>query len=55
MVEEVIDNRPRLISYKKDFAADNGDVGVKFTEQIALKFQTTVMKISILENEKVVE
>jgi len=38
VIEEVIDNRPRTIQYKKDFAAENGEVGVKFTEQIALKF-----------------
>jgi len=54
-VEEVLDNRPRTISYKRDCAAENGDQGVKFTEQVASKFQTTVMKISIVENEKVVE
>ena len=55
VVEEVIDNRPRKISYKKEFAAENGDVGIRFTDQIALKFQKTVMKISIVENDKVIE
>lgn len=55
VVEEIIDNRPRTVQYKRDCAAENGDLGIRFTEQIATKFQTTVMKISVLENEKVVE
>lgn len=55
VVEEITDNRPRTISYKRDCAAENGDVGIRFTDQIATKFQNTVMKISIIENEKLVE
>ena len=55
VIEEVLDDRLRTIFYKKDFAAENGDTGVKFTEQIAAKFQSTVMKISVIESDKVVE
>ena len=55
VAEEITDNRPRTISYKRDCAAENGDIGIRFTDQIATKFQNTVMKISIFENDKVVE
>ena len=55
VVEEVIDNRPRTIQFKRDFAAENGDQGFKFTEPVALKFSKTLMNVCILENDQVVE
>jgi hypothetical protein len=55
VAEEITDNRPRTISYKRDCAAENGDIGIRFTDQIATKFQNTVMKISVFESDKVVE
>lgn len=31
VVAQVIDNRPRIVSYKRDCAAESADLGVKFT------------------------
>lgn len=50
VVEEIIDNRPRTIQMKRDFAAENGE-GFKFTEPVAVKFSKTIMNVSILEND----
>ena len=55
VVEEITDNRPRTIQLRRDFAAENGEQGFKFTEPVAVKFSKTLMNISILENDKVVE
>ena len=50
-VEEIIDNRPRTIQLKRDFAVENGDQGFRFTEPVAVKFSKTVMNVSVIEND----
>jgi len=54
-IEEVIDNRPRIIQLRKDVAEENGGLGFRFTDKVAIKFSKIAMNIQIIENEKVVE
>lgn len=37
-LEEITDNRPRIISYERDCAAESNGVGLDVTEEIAIKF-----------------
>lgn len=53
VVEEVIDNRPRTIQFKKDHS-DGGD-GIRISEQIALQFQNAYFNLRIYEGDKVLE
>lgn len=55
VVEEVTDNRPRIVQFKRDFAAENGDQGFRFTEPVACKFNSQFLTISIVDNEQAVE
>ncbi len=44
-LEEITDNRPRTISYERDFAAEANGVGIDITEDIAIKFQEAILNI----------
>lgn len=53
-VEEVTDNRPRTIQYKRDIMEETGSA-VKFTEQIASKFVSQYLTVEIMEGDKTIE
>jgi hypothetical protein len=53
VVEEVIDNRPRTIQFKKDVS--EGVEGMRFSEQLAVQFQNAFLNLRIYNNEKVIE
>jgi hypothetical protein len=53
VVEEVIDNRPRTIQLKRDFASE--EARFRFTEPAALKFKSHVLTVHIIENEQSIE
>ena len=47
-LEEITDNRPRQISYNKDFGQEMGG-GIKITEEVAKRFSEASMKVDIVE------
>jgi hypothetical protein len=49
MLEEITDNRPRQITYTKDFSAEQGGQGLRITEDIAKRFAESFMKIEVFE------
>jgi hypothetical protein len=53
VVEEIIDNRPRTIQFKKDVS--EGVEGMRFSEQLAVQFQNAFLNLRIYNNEKVIE
>lgn len=55
VVEEVIDNRPRTIQFKRDFAEEQQGQGMKITEPFATKLATQFMCVQVVENDKVLE
>lgn len=48
-LEEITDNRPRIISLTKDFATEAGGVGLKINEEMAKRISETVIKIDVIE------
>lgn len=48
-LEEITDNRPRIITFTKDFAAEAGGAGMKINEEIAKRISETSIKIDIIE------
>lgn len=54
-VEEIIDNRPRTVQLKRDFALEHGDQGFRFTEPVASKFKSNFLTIQVIENEVSIE
>ena len=51
-LEEITDNRPRTISYERDFAAEANGVGLDITEDIAIKFQEAILNIQVFDTDK---
>ena len=51
-LEDITDNRPRIINYERDCAAENNGVGLDVTEEIAVKFQEAVLNIQIFDTNK---
>ena len=49
VLEEITDNRPRQVSYTKDFAAEQGGQGIRITEEVAKRFADAIMKVDIYE------
>lgn len=47
-VEEITDNRPRLIQLKRDFAEEAGGVGMRITEPIANRFSSLQLVIHVI-------
>lgn len=48
-LEEITDNRPRIISLTKDFAAEAGGAGVKINEEVAKRIADSYIKVEIVE------
>lgn len=48
-LEEITDNRPRQISFTKDFGAEMGGNGLRITEEVAKRLAETYMKIEVIE------
>ena len=51
-LEEITDNRPRIINYKKEFGShEGGEPGppIKFTEDLAKFFENFLLQISVWE------
>lgn len=46
-LDEITDNRPRIISYVKDFAAEGGPM--KITEDVAKRFAETMIRVEVVE------
>ena len=43
VLEEITDNRPRTISYSKDFAEENNGFGLEVTEEVAINFSKAIL------------
>lgn len=43
-LEDISDNRARIINYEKDFAADSGS-GLEVTEEVAIKFSEAILHL----------
>ena len=50
-LEEITDNRARIISYERDCAAEAG-CGLEVTEDVAYKLSETIMKLEIYDTHK---
>lgn len=48
-LEEITDNRPRQISFTKDFSLDVGGGAIRITEELAKRFSEYSMKVDIIE------
>lgn len=48
-LEEITDNRPRQVSFVKDFTVEHGPTGMRITEEIAKRFSQTYMQINVIE------
>ena len=46
-VEEITDNRPRIVQMKRDVAEEMGG-GMRFTEPVAIKFSQTSLTLHII-------
>ena len=51
-MEEITDNRPRIVNYERDCALENNGVGLEVTEDIAVKFQTAVLNLKLFDTDK---
>jgi len=54
-VEEITDNRPRVVNLKRDIAEECGGQGMRFTEPIVSKFATQNLVIHVIQDEKIIE
>lgn len=54
-VEEITDNRPRVVQLKRDVAAENGDVGMRFTEPVTVKFASMNLVLHIMQENESIE
>ena len=54
-VEEITDNRPRTVQYKREVADEHGGAGVKLTEPIASKLTSTKFVLEIMKDDKPIE
>ena len=48
-LEEITDNRPRIITFVKDFAAEAGGAGVRINEEFAKKVADSYIKVDVIE------
>ncbi len=48
-LEEITDNRPRIISYTKDFAAEAGGAGLRINDEMAKKIADSYIKVEVIE------
>lgn len=48
-MEEITDNRPRIIKYKHDCAELNNGVGLEVTEEVAIALSQTNLQIDIYD------
>ena len=48
-LEEITDNRPRIISLTKDFAAEAGGLGLKINEDLAKRIADTLLKVEVYD------
>jgi hypothetical protein len=48
-LEEITDNRPRIITITKDFAAEAGGAGLKINEEWAKKIAETSIKVEVFD------
>jgi len=47
-LEEITDNRPRTVTFVKDFAGEPGFTPLKVTEEVAKRFEAAFMKVDII-------
>ena len=48
-LEEITDNRPRIVNYEHDFAEANGGVGLEVTEDVAVSFAEAVFNLQVFD------
>ena len=48
-LEEITDNRPRIITLTKDFAGEAGGLGLKINEDLAKRIADTLLKIEVYD------
>jgi hypothetical protein len=48
-LEEITDNRPRIITLTKDFAAEAGGLGLKINEELAKRISETLLKVEVYD------
>jgi len=47
-VEEITDNRPRVVNYTRNIAEESGGAGMRFTEPIITKFVSQILVIHVI-------
>ena len=51
-LEEITDNRPRIVRYERDCTEENNGIGLQVTEEVALKFAQAQLRIEIWETDR---
>jgi len=44
-LDEITDNRPRIVNYERDCAAESGGLGLEVTEDVAIKFSEALLNL----------
>lgn len=51
-LEEISDNRARIVNYERDFAAENNGVGLEVTEDVAIKLSEAILHLQVFDIDK---
>ena len=51
-LEEISDNRARIVNYERDCAAENNGVGLEVTEDVAIKFSEAILHLQVFDIDK---
>ena len=51
-LEEITDNRARIVNYERDFAAENNGVGLEVSEDVAIKFSEAILHLQVFDIDK---
>ena len=51
-MEDINDNRPRIVNYERDVAEANGGIGLEVTEEVAIRMSEAMLSLQVFDLDK---